>query len=293
MRVLVTGGEGFIGRYIVNKLIEDSQDITVVDSNLRGSGHRVASLDHLKIIHSDLRNLGILDEIVSESDIVYHLAAVSRVLPSIESPLETFEINVSVTERIARACSIYGTKLIFSSSREVYGEPKTMPVNESHPIDPESPYGASKAAAEHIITSYGKTYGLNYVILRLANVFGNGDFERVIPIFMDKMSRNEEVTIFGRDKVIDFIDVDTVADIFVRSMELKNDVFNVSSGAGTPLTELAYGLKAIMKSDSKIRIMPNRDNEVAKFIGDPSKLKKAMGISIPTDVLGYIRDRML
>ncbi len=293
MKILVTGGEGFVGRHLVRCLIEGGHEVTIIDSNIRAKEDSMATSKDIVIMREDLRDMKDLVTIIESSDIVFHLAAVSRVLPSIDSPLDTFEINVSVTERIARACSKFGTKLIFSSSREVYGEPKTVPVNESHPIDPESPYGASKAAAEHIITSYGKTYGLDYVILRLANVFGNGDFERVIPIFMDKMSRNEEVTIFGRDKVIDFIDVDTVAEIFVRSMGLKNDVFNVSSGVGTSLAELAYGLKAIMKSDSNIRIMPNRDNEVAKFIGDPSKLKKAMGISIPTDVLGYIRDRML
>ena len=293
MKILITGGEGFIGKHLSKRLLDVVNVVTVIDANLRGKVNFYYEEEKINVIHQDLRSIKELEELVADSDIVFHLAAVSRVLPSIDSPLDTFEINVSVTERIARACSKFGTKLIFSSSREVYGEPKTIPVNESHPIDPESPYGASKAAAEHIITSYGKTYGLDYVILRLANVFGNGDFERVIPIFMDKMSRNEEVTIFGRNKVIDFIDVDTVAEIFVRSMELKNDVFNVSSGAGTSLTELAYGLKAIMKSDSKISIMPNRDNEVAKFIGDPSKLKKAMGISIPSDVLGYIKDRML
>ena len=293
MKILITGGEGFIGKHLSKRLLNVVNVITVIDANLRGKVNYYYEEESINVIHQDLRSIKELEEFVADSDVVFHLAAVSRVLPSIDSPLDTFEINVSVTERIARACSKFGTKLIFSSSREVYGEPKTIPVNESHPIDPESPYGASKAAAEHIITSYGKTYGLDYVILRLANVFGNGDFERVIPIFMDKMSRNEEVTIFGRDKVIDFIDVDTVAEIFVRSMGLKNDVFNVSSGVGTSLAELAYGLKAIMKSDSNIRIMPNRDNEVAKFIGDPSKLKKAMGVSIPTDVLGYIRDRML
>ncbi len=268
--------------------------ITIADSFIRKNGlfDNIAG-DRLKLVKIDIRETEVMTKLVRENDIVFHLAAVSMVTPSLKDPLTTFQTNVAATEHIARICSLEKKRIIFSSSREVYGNAHTMPVSESQPFSPESPYGASKAAAEDILVGYSRAFGLDYVSLRLANIFGSGDFDRVIPIFLNKMIKGERVSVFGKDKVVDFIDVDTTCKVFEAGLNIPPGAYNVCSGKGTSIATLARRLKEITNSTSQIEIAENRPNEVLRFVGDPSKIRRITNLKTKVDIYDYIRRRML
>lgn len=294
MKVLITGGAGFIGLHLSKHLISHGHDVVILDSLLRENKlfNRTEG-EAFRIVRGDVLDFGLLKRLIRGSDVVYHLAAISRVLPSIERPRKTFRVNVTATEFVARICAKERKKMIFSSSREIYGSPYFLPVSEDHLLNPESPYGASKAAAENILNSYKNTYGLEYVSLRLSNVYGLGDFDRVIPLFIDKLRAGEVVYVYGGHKMLDFIDVDTVCKIMEAAVQVQSGYYNVSSGEGVLLTDLAKNLKDIIKSESLILISENRANEIMQFIGNPQKIIDATGISIQQDIYEYIKKNIL
>jgi len=205
-RILITGGAGFIGSHLAERLVEEGYKVILLDNLLRSNIDNLSSIrDYLEFIKGDVRDYSLMEEIIKKADIVIHLAALSRVMPNIKNPELCFSINIQGTEIVARLCAKYKKRIIFSSSREVYGTAKYLPVDEDYPLNPENPYGASKVAAESIIRAYSKSYGLNYAILRLTNVYGPRDFDRVIPLFIEKSLKNENLEVFGKNKILDFI----------------------------------------------------------------------------------------
>jgi UDP-glucose 4-epimerase len=273
--ILVTGGAGFVGSHLVERLVKEGYRVYLLDNLLRGNMNNLSRvLKDVEFVEGDIRNYELMDGIVRKVDVVIHLAALSRVMPSIENPELCFENNVKGTEIVARLCSKYNRKLIFSSSREVYGTAKYLPVDESHPLNPENPYGASKVAAESIIRAYSKCYGLNYTILRLTNVYGPRDFGRVIPIFIKDAQEGKDLIVYGADKVLDFIYVDDVVNAFINSIEIDEDhVLNIGSGIGTSILELAKLVKKITGGNGIILVKEKRKGEVDKFIANIEKAK--------------------
>ena len=291
-RILVTGGAGFIGSHLTERLAEKGYDVIVLDNLSRGKVDNISQvMQTIDFIKGDIRDYELIDRLIKNVDAVIHLAALSRVQPSIENPELCFDINVKGTEIIARICSKYNKKLIFASSREVYGIPKYLPVDEEHPLNPENPYGASKVAAESIIKVYSKCYGLEYIILRLANVYGPGDFDRVIPIFIDKALKNEDLTIYGKDKILDFIYISDVVSAFIKALEMneRNLILNIGSGIGTKLIDLAKLIKNIISSNSRIIIKETRNGEVEEFIADISKIRSILKWQPEIDLSNGIR----
>ena len=278
-RILVTGGAGFIGSHLTKRLIEKGYDVIVLDNLSRGKVDNISQvMQTIDFIKGDIRDYELIDRLIKNIDVVIHLAALSRVQPSIENPELCFDINVKGTEIIARICSKYNKKLIFASSREVYGTPKYLPVDEGHSLNPENPYGTSKVAAESIIRAYSKCYGLEYIILRLANVYGPRDFDRVIPIFINKALKNEKLVVYGKDKILDFIYISDVVNAFINALEMneRNLTLNIGSGIGTKLTDLAMLIKNIVNSNSNIVIKETKKGEIEKFIADISKAKSIL-----------------
>jgi len=276
--VLVTGGAGFVGSHLVERLVKEGYRVILVDNLLRGNMSNLPRLlKDAEFVEGDIRNYELMDGIIRKVDTVIHLAALSRVMPSIENPELCFENNVKGTEIIARLCSKYNRKLIFSSSREVYGTAKYLPVDESHPLNPENPYGASKVAAESIIRAYSKCYGLNYTILRLTNVYGSRDFDRVIPTFIKDAQEGKDLIVYGADKVLDFIYIDDVVNAFINSIEIDEDhVLNIGSGIGTSILELAKLVKKITGGNGNILVKEKRKGEVDKFIANIEKAKEVL-----------------
>jgi len=277
MRVLITGGCGFIGYHLIRRMLRKDYNLIILDNLTRGVCNVKDISSEIVFIKDDIRNTEIMEKLIKRSDIVVHLAAFSKVFPSIMNPETCFKINVEGTERIARYCAKYTKKLIFTSSREVYGNALYLPVDEGHPLNPINPYGASKVSAEKIIEAYSKCYGLDYVILRLSNVYGPLDFDRVIPIFIKRAIENKDLIIYGRHKLLDFIYVDDVINAILMAMELdENSVLNIGSNKGISLISITKLIKKLVNSTSNIIIKNKRKGEVEKFIADINKAKKVL-----------------
>lgn len=293
--ILVTGGAGFIGSHLVERLVEKGYNVIVVDNLLRGKIENLSNvIDGIEFVRSSITNYNRMKEIIKKSDIVFHLAAVSRVLPCIDHPELCFKCNIKGTEIIARLCSKYRKKLIFASSREVYGTAEYLPVDENHPLSPENPYGASKVCGEKIIEAYAKCYGLTYVILRIANVYGSRDFDRVIPIFIERALKKEDLIVYGGNQILDFIYIDDVTDALIKSIDLNdNNTLNIGSGTGITILNLARLICKFTNKDIQITIKSERKGEAGKFVADIKKAKEILKwspkVSLEDGIMTMIR----
>jgi UDP-glucose 4-epimerase len=277
-KVLITGCTGFIGSHLVEKLIKGGYEIVAIDNLSRGKIENLDSvINDITFIQDDITNLDLMRDIVRKVDVVYHLAALSRVIPAIQNPELCFKSNVTGTEIIARLCAKYRKKLIFSSSREVYGDAEYIPVDEKHSLNQKNPYGASKVAGEKIIEAYSNCYGLDFAILRLGNVYGERDFERVIPLFIDKCLKGEDLIVYGGNQVLDFVFISDVMDALLTAVDISNDTLNVGSGVGVKIIELAKHIKGLLNTNSQIIINNPRRGEVEEFVADISKIKSSLG----------------
>ena len=267
-KILITGGAGFIGSHLAEALVDKGYDIVIIDDLSRGKTENLQNIiDKIQFVKGDITDFELMQDLITESHTVYHLAALSRVLPSIEKPELCFKSNIEGTEIIARLCARLGRRLIFSSSREVYGTAKYLPVDEDHPLNPENPYGASKVTGEKIIESYSKCYGLKYGILRLANVYGKRDFDRVIPIFIENSLNKKDIIIYGGEQNLDFIHVNDVIEAFLKTLNIdKNIIVNIGSSKGTTITELAKIIINLAKNKMKTNIKEKRKGEVENFV---------------------------
>ncbi len=277
-KILITGGAGFIGSHLAEALVNKGYDIIIVDDLSRGKSENLHNIiDKIQFVKGDITDFELMQDIIIESDTVYHLAALSRVIPSIEKPEFCFKSNIEGTEIIARLCARFGRRLIFSSSREVYGTAKYLPVDEDHPLNPENPYGTSKVAGEKIIESYSKCYGLKYGILRLANVYGKRDFDRVIPIFLEKSLNNKDIIIYGGEQSLDFVHVSDVIDAFIKILSIdENSIINIGSNKGIGLIDIAGAIYQIIKNNGKIIIKEKRTGEVESFIANNDRAQKIL-----------------
>ncbi len=268
MKILITGGAGFIGKYLANQLCS-KHEITIIDNFYRKND--IVLNEKVKVVEQDI--VEDFEELISQNDIIYHLAAISQVMTSIENPELTYKVNIESTKNIIEACSKHKKKLIFASSREVYGTQSELPVKINTELNPENPYAASKLAGEALIKSYGKTYNLDYNIVRMSNVYGHGDAGRVIPIFINMFKNNQDVELYGSEKIIDFIHIEDVVDAFVKLKDKSELTLNIGSGTQTRLGDLANMIKELTNSNSNINITNERQGEVGKFCADISETK--------------------
>jgi len=268
MKILITGGAGFIGKYLANRLCSE-HEVTIIDNFYRKNN--IELNNQVKIIEQDITKD--IEELISQKDVIYHLAAISQVMTSIEDPELTYKVNIEATKNIVAACAKHNKKLIFASSREVYGTQRELPVKLNAELNPENPYAASKLAGEALIKSYGKSYNLSYNIVRMSNVYGIGDVERVIPMFIDMFKKNKEVELYGSEKIIDFVYIKDIVNAFVKLKDKEGLTLNLGSGVKTTLVELANLIKELTNSNSNINISSERQGEVGKFQADISETK--------------------
>lgn len=302
MRILITGAGGFIGSHLAEFLVEKGYSVIGFDSQFERSQNSI----NLERIVGDLTQVDTLDDMIARSDIIVHLAAVSRVEDGQKEPERCFKVNVGGTTRILESLKKYSDKiLIFGSSREVYGEPETFPVTELHPTNPISVYGISKLTSEMLISLYSKLFGINYVILRFSNVYGSPRdlTERVIPKFAKLAARGLPLTVNGGNQILDFTFVDDVVQGITNLVYKISDgdescvsqQYHLTSGKGISVLSLAQTIKNLFRSNSTIEVRKTRNFDVQKFIGDYTKARLAFSYEPRhslTDGLEKYRDRL-
>jgi len=286
MKILVTGGAGFIGAHLVAAALAAGDEVVALDNLRRGA--RATLPDAARRAEGDIRDRDTVALAMRGVQRVYHLAAQSNVLGAVTDTDYSFTSNVVGTYNVLVAARDAGVeRVIFTSSREVYGEVEQLPVAEDRPMDPKNAYGASKVAGEVYCRTFQNTYGLDVSVLRLANVYGSGDRDRVIPIWLDRARRGEDLEIYGGAQVLDLVTVALVVAALRRAAEvsLGGRVVNVGSGVGTPLRDLANRIARLPSREVGLRVLPARSIEVTRFIADVARMRDLLDLAPPADPL--------
>jgi UDP-glucose 4-epimerase len=284
LRVLVTGGAGFIGSHLVKALLRAGHFVRVLDNFSTGSMDNIVDVARdAEIVVGDVRDYSVVEKCVRGVDVVIHLAALIDVAESIERPDLYFEVNVIGTHNIAKACRGVNV-LIFASSSSVYGDPLKIPIPEDHLLSPRSPYAASKAAGEALIQAFSSIYGYRPIILRIFNVYGpkqSRAYAGVVIEFIRRVLRREPPIIYGDgEQTRDFIHISDVIDAIMKAMSIERarGVFNIGSGKAVTINQLAkLILKTLNREDLKPVYAPPRPGDIKHSIADITKSRKILG----------------
>jgi UDP-glucose 4-epimerase len=285
LKALVTGGAGFIGSNIVRLLLEKGHQVVVLDNLLSGYRKNLDPFPQVQFVEGDVRDAAAVERCATGVEVVFHLAASVGNTRSIENPIQDAEINVLGTLRVLEAARKQGVrKVVFSSSAGIFGELKTLPIREDHPVEPDSPYGATKLCAEKLCLAYAKLYTLEAVCLRYFNVFGvNQRFDaygNVIPIFAHRMLRGEPVVIFGDgEQTRDFVNVRDVAQANYKAGMSRgvSGAFNVGSATRITINRLVDLMIEAGGMQPEVRYGPPRKGDVRHSLADVSAAKAAIG----------------
>ncbi|MCS7096339.1 MAG: NAD-dependent epimerase/dehydratase family protein [Nitrososphaerota archaeon] len=286
MKVLVTGGAGFIGHNAAIYLKNQGYDTFALDNLKRATGFAVErlSMHHVPLVKGDILSLKALRNVLDSVDVVVHAAAYISVEESIKKPALYFRNNVAGTANIANACLRRGVKLIYISSAAVYGTPVHLPINESHPANPISPYGLAKLMGEEAVKFYARQ-GLKYAILRLFNVYGPGQssaYAGVITRFIERLSVNKPPIIYGDgQQTRDFIHVYDVAEAIKLTMEnnVENETLNIAAGTPVTINELAEHVTKLAGLSLKPVFAKPRPGDIKHSHADTSKARRLLGFT--------------
>lgn len=281
-KILITGGAGFIGSHIADELINDNE-ITIIDNLSTGNIKYLNEPEHdnLEFIHEDLCKTN-LDDITSGTDYIFHLAAMASVPLSVEKPVECNEINVNTTVKLLKSAVDNDVKkIVFSSSSAVYGQNTNMPLKETEPFMPSSPYAASKANCEVYLKSFYESYGLNYTALRYFNVFGpkqdkNSHYAAVMPNFISSLLEGKPAEIYGDgEQTRDFIYVGDVVKANINACKSNyNGAVNVASGKKITINRLYEIIRDTLGSELEPKYLPERLGDVRHSLADVSNMEK-------------------
>jgi len=288
-KILVTGGAGFIGSHLVDRLLTEGFDVTVIDNLSTGQRGNIAHHKDGKDFHfieGDIRDTALIKKVVTNVDAVFHEAALVSVPRSVENPLSTNEVNVSGTLNLLKTSTDARVrKFVYASSSSVYGETKTLPKHENLTLHPISPYAVSKLAAENYVRAYYKVYGLDTCCLRYFNVYGPrqtyGPYSGVIPIFVNRLLRGEPPLIYGDGtQTRDFTYVQDVVEANMLALTEKGatgEVFNIATGNQTTINQLATMLQQIMNQTNLRPVHANpRSGDIKHSYADVAKAKKLL-----------------
>ena len=280
--ILITGGLGFIGSHIANELL-DNNKVVILDNLATGNINNIKNPNHenLKIIKEDIRITN-LEDLTSDIDYIFHLAAMASVPLSIDKPVECTDINLNATIKLLKSAVDNDVKkVILSSSSSVYGQNKNMPLKETEQPMPMSPYAASKASCELYLKSFYDSYGLNYVSLRYFNVFGpgqdkNSQYAAVIPNFISALLEGTQPEIYGDgEQTRDFIFVKDVVKANINAAESDyNGIINIASGEKLSIYQLYEIVKKTLNSDIEPKYLPTRQGDIKHSLADISNMKK-------------------
>lgn len=285
MALLITGGAGFIGSNLAIKLLGSGYDIVIVD---RKESPRNLSeiLNSIKYLRYNIQDTKAIQQIIDSYKIqgVIHLAAVSRVIWGELNPEMCINVNINGTRSVLQAIlrSKYKPWLIFGSSREVYGEPKALPVKEDFSKIPINIYGYTKLLGERLVEHYVSKHKINAITLRFSNVYGNEKDipDRVIPRFIFAALRNKNIEIHGGQQIFDFTHISDTVEGIIRAIKFLEriktnsgfyDHFHILSGRPSTLQKIVDIIAGYLKKKLKITYTAPREYDVVRFYGDPSK----------------------
>ncbi len=308
-RVLVTGGAGFIGSHVVDRLVKDCYAVRIIDDLSTGKldnirGH--VSSGKVDFVKGDIRDASLVKKIVKDIDVVIHLAAVTSVPLSVKNPDLTFDVNLLGTLNLLRSCIEKRVdRFVFASSCAVNGDPEFLPVNEEAPTSPISPYAESKLIVERYCLGFNERKLLESVVLRFFNVYGPrqgmNDYSGVITRFIEFTKQQLPLVIYGDgSQTRDFVNVKDIAEAVLASITTKeavSEVFNVGSGKPTSINDLAKTILELTGVDLEIRHENIRAGDIKDSYADISKAKKLLGyrptVSLKAGLRILLKERLL
>jgi UDP-glucose 4-epimerase len=319
---LITGGAGFIGSHLAEHLLNAGYQVTVIDNLTTGHFENIAHLEgnpHFRYAIEDIRNIHVIDRLVSECDVIFHLAAMVGVQRIIESPIDTIEVNIGGTEMILRTARRYRKRLLITSTSEVYGKGVSVPFHEDDDrlLGPTTrnrwSYATSKAVDEFLALAYHREAGLPVTIVRLFNTVGprqSGRYGMVLPRFVKWALQHEPIQVYGDGQQTrcfgNVFDVIAALQGLVEASSTAGDVFNVGANEEVSIMELAERVRDRADSASEIRLIPYEEAYESGFedfrrrVPAVEKIQQAIGWqpSTPLDqtidqVIAYYQQEML
>jgi len=293
LKIFVTGGAGFIGSALVKSFLEKNYLVTIFDNFSNSSEENISHLLNkgITLVKGDVTNYENLQQALNNFDLVVHLAAQIGVEESIKKPELTHSINVGGTENLLKACVTNKVNnVIVASSAAVYGQPKELPLTESSPLLPVSPYGKSKVEMEKILQDFSKEYGLNGISLRFFNVYGKNqtdEYAGVITKFMKKISENKPLIIFGDgSNTRDFLSIDDVIDSIHNAIKKidgkKGNCYNIATGKSVSIKELAKLMLLISGKNLEINYESPKEGDIVYSQTSIDLAKKELGFQPKT-----------
>jgi len=293
-RILVTGGNGYLGRKLIEELLSNGALISSLDVQVNSL---IKGCDYYQV---DIRDSERLTEIISiiNPQIIYHLAAIIDRTRDFSQVNDIFDVNVIGTVNLLNSLkNIDYDNFVFTSTSEVYGGKKIKaPFKENDDFIPASPYSLSKYNAEMVIKTFSELYNNNFTIFRLFNFYGVDMPENFfIPQLIEKLKKNASFDMTFGEQKRDFLHISNVIEALILAIDTKayNELFNVCSGKGKTIKEIALELKQLLKSKSKINfgVLPYRNNEVWEMVGDNKKIKETLKFYTNFDFKDFAYDK--
>lgn len=291
LNVLVTGGAGFIGSNLVKLLLKKKCNVTIIDNLSTGYIENIQNLD-ITFHKGDILDSDLINSIGNDIDIVFHLAASVGRQKSIDNPQQDSNINLLGTLNILESMVKNKIpKIIYSSSAAIFGELATDSIDENHPINPDSPYGVSKLAAEKMILAYSEIYNITGICLRYFNIYGVNQrydqYGNVIPKFAKRIFDLDPITIYGDgEQTRDFVNVKDVAMVNYLSAitNLKTNVYNIGSGTSITINKLAELMTEYSKINVPITYENSKKGDVKHCKANTTKLATQLGFTTTIDL---------
>jgi len=287
MKLLVTGGAGFIGSHLVERLLAGGEAVRVLDNLSTGKRGNLASHPALEFLEGDIRDRTTVDAAVAGVDAIVHLAAVASVQASVDDPVGTHATNFDGTLNLLEAARhARVTRFLFASSAAVYGDNAQLPVSEDLAPNPLTPYAADKLAGEHYLSFYHRKFGLRTTAFRFFNIYGprqdpSSPYSGVISIFVERLGAGLPVTIFGDGRQTrDFVYVGDLADLLVRAVGESGTagaVVNVGRGVEYSLLELLTTLERVSGRALERRQEAARVGDILRSCADTRRLVSLLG----------------